>query len=56
MLNLSTTTLFHEVFLSGEPDDIRKDGYGYKGKEYVYGDIINDFIVLPKWLEEYIYY
>lgn len=56
LLNLSTTTLFHEVFLSGEPDDIRKDGYGYKGKEYVYGDIINDFIVLPKWLEEYIYY
>ena len=56
LLNLSTTTLFHKGFQCGEPNNIRKDGYSYKGKEYVYGDIICEFTVLPKWLQEYIYY
>lgn len=56
LLNMSTPTLYYSYDLCGDPDDIRRDGYMYKGMEYVYNGIITKFTVLPKWLEDYIFY
>lgn len=56
LMKATTTTLFYGNDLHGDYDDIRRDGYPYKTKEYVYGDRINEFSILPKWLEEFIYY
>ncbi|MBN1065389.1 hypothetical protein FDB34_15910 [Clostridium botulinum] len=54
LVDMSTYAKFIGDDLCGEPDDNHRDGFADKYKEYDYFGVIKEFIVLPKWLVEYL--